>query len=215
MKPFEVLLKRGLPPAAAPSPRRRRHNDQDPLPPRAAPLRSLATFGLSLSAAMQAIFFLTGLGRGGLYLAVQLVAVLFSGTAAWGVAAGGRAGAWALGAGLAGNAVVRAVSMAAGLSRLPTWVNVWILVAYAAAGLFALLHAARPARSLAPVRGAAWALGFGWFVAAGNAMSGGRLWALLALMLGSVGFLLAAPNLGEDFGSAGPPDHDHANTRPR
>lgn len=155
----------------------------------------LAAVGMGLTAAMQAIFFATGAERGPIYMVVQALVTVASLAAVVGLARRPPSAAL-LAAGLAGNAALRLLQTLTELSRLPLWVNLLLFAGYALAAVGAATWAARTqADPLRWARLGMWLVGVGYFVAIFDALGGGRLPAVLALLLGCIGTLLVAPNL--------------------
>lgn len=169
--------------------------------PHARRVRRLAAVGMGLTVAMQGIFFVTGYERGPLYVTLQVLAMLASVTAAWGILAlPARAGAIALAVGLGWNGLSRVLHMLFDLTRLSPALNWALTLGYAMACAGALLWAlapARPARGAPWLRIGTWTLAGAYFLSAGSALSSGRLSVLFALVLGCVGFSLVAPNVAE------------------
>lgn len=169
--------------------------------------RNLVVLGVTLTGAMQLVFLATGFDRGVAYTAVQVIAVVSTAFALWGFWAMPRRGALAaIAGGMAGNVLARALTLALGLSRLPVWMNVLMLVGYA----LATWHAARwtDAKGEGEARASGLRLAFGllavvYFLALVKGVSGGRWTAIAGLALGAVGFALAAPNV--EAPAAAPP----------
>lgn len=133
-------------------------------------------------ALMQGIFWWHGAGRDFPYREVQAFAVGASVLAIFGVV-GGRPVLFAWGLGL--NAFLRLLQPVLGITRLPLWLNVLMIVGW----LVACVRVAR--REDAQV--GLWVLGAAHVFA--------MLWVLsalvpaVALLLGAVGFLVAAPHV--------------------
>lgn len=162
-------------------------------------MRQLAAFGMGLAACMQLLFAILGAGRGGFYVALQLVGLAGFAALAWGLAKpDAREGLAAMGVGFVLALAGRAASAGLGFSRLPLALNVALVLALALGAYAALMWTVRPQEAASyarGVRGALALLGVGFFVAAFAALGAGSFGPMLALTLGSVGFLLAAPNV--------------------
>lgn len=145
-------------------------------------MRGLAVFGLILVALMQIVFFVTGGDRAFPYREVQAVSFIATLAMVWGTMRGVPT-ALAVGAGV--NLVMRVLQPVLGLTRLPLWTNALLALGWA----WILADAAR---GRAPKAGL-YVLGAAHFVSALVAES--RLSAFLALCMGAIGLLLAAPSL--------------------
>ena len=156
-------------------------------------VRSLAAVGMGLAAAMPMVFFATGFERGGLYLALQLVAALATVAAAWGVLRGSMG---VVAGGLAWNGLNRVLHSVLDLTRLAPALNWSLALAWLLAAGYAVAVALRPTDGrVAGLRLSLWLLAAAYFVATVTAVSGGRLPGMVGLLLGCVGISLVAPNL--------------------
>lgn len=160
----------------------------------------LAAIGMALTGVMQSTFLATSFDRPAGYAALQVAALFGSVAAAVGLwRFERRAGIAALGAGLLVQGAVRAIMLAAGYSRLAAVINLAMVAGFAIAGAVALLWATRPSKApdarAAGVRAGLSLVGLAYFAGMVSAVSGGRLSALLAMAVGTIGWALAAPNV--------------------
>jgi hypothetical protein len=164
---------------------------------RRVPASRLAVVGLGMVAAMGFVFVATGGDRGGLYVVVNALAVVAALVAAWGAARlPSRTGMALLGGGLLGQAAMRLLNVVLDLTRLPLWQSALIFAGWTLAGASAAAWAARPERPRAGgVRTGLFLAGAGYFFAFMATLSADRLSALGALLLGTLGLLLAAPRV--------------------
>jgi hypothetical protein len=153
---------------------------------------------------MGVVFVATGGDRGGLYLVVNGLAALATGVATAGAARfPARAGLGMLGGGLLAQGALRGLNVLLDLTRLPLGESLILLVGWTLAGASATAWAADPSRPRAGgVRLGLYVAGFGYFLALMTTLASGRVSAVAGLLLGTVGLLLAAPQLGTP--SAGP-----------
>gem|GEM_PF-3716792 len=161
--------------------------------------RPLAVAGLAMVAAMALLFTATGGDRGGLYVLVNSFSV-----AAAIVATAGAArfpsprGLALLGGGLLAQGALRGLNVLLDLTRLPLWQSLLILAGWVLAGSSAVAWAARPERPRAAgLRLGLQVAGATYFLALVATLSADRLSALLALLVGTVGLLLAAPQFSD------------------
>lgn len=162
-------------------------------------VRRIAVAGLLLVVAMQATFVATGGDRGPVYVAVNAVGLVAAGAMV--------AGAWRfpdatalrlLGGGLVAQALLRGLNVALGLTRLPVWDSALILAGWALAGASALAWSFAPQRPRSGLRLGLQVAGAGYFLALAVTLASGRISAILALLGGTLGLLLAAPWLAAD-----------------
>ncbi len=157
---------------------------------------------MGLTALMQLIFLLGGAARGPVYIILNGVALVASLIAAGGFAFSHRRdGPMAISVGFAVNAIVRVAMVLTMLSRLPVWLNLFLTVGYFWVAVAAGLWAARPAEAVArvkQVRVGCYLLGAAYFLSLGRALGGGSIPAMLALTIGSLGFLFLAPLVAAD-----------------
>lgn len=145
-------------------------------------MRKLATLGLALVALMQVSFLLTGFGRRFPYQEVQVLSIVGTLVAAYGLATGRNV---ALAVGLGINLVTRVLQPILGVTRLPLWATAILALGWA-------WGAAQAARGRSPAAGF-WVLGVGHALA--MLLTFSRLASSVALGLGAVGFFLAAPHV--------------------
>lgn len=155
----------------------------------------LAVLGLAMVTLMGATFVATGGDRGGLYVAVNTLSVAAALAATVGAARfPARVGLALLAGGLLGQALLRGLNVLLDLTRLPVWDSALILVGWAVAGGAALAWAARP--ETPRPGGLRWGLylaGVGYFLALMVTLASGRLASQAALLVGTLGLLMAAP----------------------
>lgn len=157
-------------------------------------MRLLAAAGLALTATMQVIFAATAGDRPFPYLEIQILAVLASLAAAWGLwRQATPAGRTWLAVGLGVNALMRFAQIAMGLSRLPLLINLALLAGYVLAAIAAAQWARGSALAPGRLTVALWLLAGAYFLSLLFAIS--RMTAAIALALGTAGMALAAPNL--------------------
>lgn len=156
--------------------------------------RRIAAAGLGLVALMQTVFVVTGGSRGPLYVAVNALGIALAATAV--------AGAWRfpaamglrlLGIAFAGQAVLRLLNVVLELTRLPFWESAIMLTGWAIAGASALAWSFEPARPRAGLRAGLYVVGAAYFAALLTTLGSGYLPAIFALLVGTIGVLLAAP----------------------
>lgn len=162
----------------------------------------LDLLGIAFVAAMHALFVVLSLAAPPAHLAISVVALLGAGAAAWGLGhSGERAGLAALAGGLATLAAARGawLGLDAGASSSLVMANgAMLTLALAGAAIAAALWAWRPHEAAS--RGGALRAAFA--VAAAScaldmmmALGSGDLTFVLALLLGAVGYSLAAPHV--------------------
>ncbi|MEA3199088.1 MAG: hypothetical protein QOE90_516 [Thermoplasmata archaeon] len=145
-------------------------------------------------AAMQVVFVATGGDRGALYVGVNALGV--------GAALVMVAGAWRfpsptglamLGGGLVAQATLRALNVALDLTRLPLWDSALVFAGWTLAAGGALAWSVAPERPRAGLGAGLFLAGAGYFAALMVTLASGRISAILALLAGTLGLLLAAP----------------------
>lgn len=157
--------------------------------------RRLAAFGMGLVALMQLVFVVTGGDRGATYVGINAVAFAATAFMAWGLAQPRSAGLLAgIGGGFALLALVRVVNVVLDLTRIAFPISMLMFAGWALTAVAFVLWAAdarRPRDALA--RAGLYLTGAAYFLAAMTSLS--RLTPLLAITAGTVGLLIAAPNV--------------------
>lgn len=162
--------------------------------------RRLVALGMAFTLGAQVVFLAASADRPPLYAALTALGLVAAALAWLGVLRlETRRGLWLLASGLWAHAVSRVALLAMGFSRLPRPVNVAIALGFALAAIVASSWAAQPSRRpearAALLRLALGVVGVAYFLGLISAIGGGRLAGVAGMLLATLGWSLAAPNL--------------------